>query len=215
MEEAVAGEESFAAIIVAAGSGTRFGRPKHGLILAGKPLWRWSVEAFEEAHASEIVVVGDVPGGVPGGARRRDSVSAGLDALTSGSPIVLIHDAARPLAGAGLIGAVVAAITTTGAQGAIPAIPVTDTIKRRDGGRVVETVDRSDLVAVQTPQGFRTGALLDAHRSFPTDDATDDAALVERNGGTVVIVDGERANLKITFPGDLAIAEAILAGGRQ
>lgn len=213
MSNIVASDESFAAIIVAAGSGTRFGRPKHGLLLAGKPLWRWSIDAFEEAGASEVLVVGDVPGGVPGGTRRRDSVRAGLDALTSGSPIVLIHDAARPLAGVGLIGAVVAALAGTGVQGAIPAIPVTDTIKRSDGSRIVETIDRSDLVAVQTPQGFRTEALLDAHRSFPTRDATDDAALVERNGGTVVIVDGDRANFKITFPGDLAIAETILAAG--
>jgi 2-C-methyl-D-erythritol 4-phosphate cytidylyltransferase len=213
MSNIVASDESFAAIIVAAGSGTRFGRPKHSLLLAGKPLWRWSIDAFEEAGASEVLVVGDVPGGVPGGTRRRDSVRAGLDALTSGSPIVLIHDAARPLAGVGLIGAVVAALAGTGVQGAIPAIPVTDTIKRSDGSRIVETIDRSDLVAVQTPQGFRTEALLDAHRSFPTRDATDDAALVERNGGTVVIVDGDRANFKITFPGDLAIAETILAAG--
>jgi 2-C-methyl-D-erythritol 4-phosphate cytidylyltransferase/2-C-methyl-D-erythritol 2,4-cyclodiphosphate synthase len=215
MSEAVASDESFAAIIVAAGSGTRFGRSKHDLELAGKPLWRWSVDAFTEAGASEIVVVGDVPGGVPGGSRRRDSVRAGLHAMTSGSPIVLIHDAARPLVGVGLIRAVVAAVAEPGVQGAIPAIPVTDTIKRIVGGRVAETVDRSDLVAVQTPQGFLRKALLDAHRSFPTDDATDDAALVERNGGNVVTVDGGRANLKVTFPGDLAIAEAILAGGER
>lgn len=215
MSKAVANEGSFAAIIVAAGSGTRFGRSKHDLELAGKPLWRWSVDAFDEAGASEIVVVGDVPGGVPGGIRRRDSVRAGLDALTIGPRIVLIHDAARPLAGAGLIGAVVAALTGTGVQGAIPAIPVTDTIKRSDGRHVLETVDRRDLVAVQTPQGFLTDALLDAHRSFPGDDATDDAALVELNGGSVVIIDGDRTNIKITFPGDLTIAEAILAEGAR
>jgi len=215
MSKAVANEESFAAIIVAAGSGTRFGRSKHDLELADMPLWRWSVDAFDEAGASEVVVVGDVPGGVPGGMRRRDSVRAGLDALTSGSPIVLIHDAARPLVGARLIGAVVAALTGTGVQGAIPGIPVTDTIKRRDGRHVLETVDRRDLVAVQTPQGFLTDALMDAHRAFPGDDATDDAALVELNGGSVVIVDGDRTNIKITFPCDLTIAEAILAEGSR
>lgn len=215
MSQAVANEESFAAIIVAAGSGTRFGRSKHDLELAGKPLWRWSVDAFEKAGASEVIVVGDVPGGVPGGMRRRDSVRAGLDALTSDSPIVLIHDAARPLAGTHLIEAVVAALTGTDVQGAIPAIPVTDTIKRSDGRLVIETVDRRDLVAVQTPQGFLTDALLDAHRSIRGDDATDDAALVELNGGSVVIVHGDRSNIKITFPGDLTIAEAIIAGGVQ
>jgi len=215
MSEVVASEESFAAIIVAAGSGTRFGRSKHDLVLGGKPLWRWSVETFEEAGASEIVVVGDVPGGVPGGNRRRDSVRAGLDALTSGSPIVLIHDAARPLVGIDLIEAVVAAIAGTGVEGAIPVIPVTDTIKRVEASRVGETVDRSALVAVQTPQGFITQALMDAHRKLPSADVTDDATLVERNGGIVVIVDGDRANIKITFPGDLAMAEAIVAGGVQ
>ena len=213
MSEVVASEESFAAIIVAAGSGTRFGRSKHDLVLGGKPLWRWSVEAFEEAGASEIVVVGDVPGGVPGGNRRRDSVSAGLDALTSGSPIVLIHDAARPLVGIDLIESVVVAIAGTGVEGAIPVIPVTDTIKRVEGSRVGETVDRSALVACQTPQGFITQALRDAHRTLPSNDVTDDATLVERNGGIVVLVDGDRANIKITFPGDLAMAEAIVAGG--
>ena len=215
MAKVVANEESFAAVIVAAGSGSRFGRSKHDLILAGKPLWRWSFNAFKEAGAAEIVVVGDVPDGVPGGTRRRDSVRAGLDALTSGAPIVLIHDAARPLVSAGLIDAVVTAIMGSHVEGAIPAISVTDTIKRRDRRRIVATVDRSDMVVVQTPQGFRTSALIDAHDAFPLDEATDDAALVERNGGTVVIVDGERANLKITFPGDLMIAEAILAGGGQ
>ena len=213
MPEVVASEKSFAAIIVAAGSGSRFGRSKHDLVLGGKPLWRWSVEAFEEAGASEVVVVGDVPGGVPGGIRRRDSVSAGLDALASGSPIVLIHDVARPLVGVDLIEAVVAAIAGTGVEGAIPVIPVTDTIKRVEGGRIGETVDRSALVAVQTPQGFAIQALLDAHRSLLSVDVTDDATLVERNGGIVVIVDGDRANIKITFPGDLALAKAILAGG--
>jgi 2-C-methyl-D-erythritol 4-phosphate cytidylyltransferase len=213
MSEVVASEESFAAIIVAAGSGTRFGRSKHDLVRGGKPLWRWSVEAFEEAGASEIVVVGDVPGGVPGGNRRRDSVRAGLDALSSGSSIVLIHDAARPLVGCDLIEVVVAAIARTGVDGAIPVIPVTDTIKRVEGSHVGETVDRSALVAVQTPQGFVTQALIDAHRTLPSADVTDDATLVERNGGIVVIVDGDRANIKITFPGDLAMAEAIVAGG--
>ena len=215
MPSVIASEESFAAIIVAAGSGTRFGRSKHDMVLAGKPVWRWSADVFAEAGAEEVVVVGDVPGGIPGGARRSDSVRAGLAALSSGSPIVLIHDAARPLASVGLIKSIVTAILRTGAEGAIPAITVTDTIKRTDGSRVLETVDRKMLVAVQTPQGFRTDALLSAHELFAEDDATDDASLVERNGGSVVIVEGDRTNLKITYPIDLLIAAAMLEGEPQ
>jgi 2-C-methyl-D-erythritol 4-phosphate cytidylyltransferase len=215
MSMVVASEDSFAAVIVAAGSGSRFGRAKHDLELMGKPLWRWSVDAFDEAGASEIIVVGDVPGGVPGGLRRRDSVRAGLEALTAGAPIVLVHDAARPLIRVNLIKHVVAAIAGTGVDGAIPAVPVTDTIKRVEGNRIGETVDRNRLVAVQTPQGFVADALLDAHRTLLTADVTDDATLVERNGGSVVIVDGDRTNIKITFPGDLAMAEAIFTGGVQ
>jgi len=215
MPDIVASEASFAAIIVAAGSGNRFGRSKHDLLLAGKPLWQWSRDAFQEAGAIEVVVVGDVPGGVDGGARRRDSVRAGLDALTSHPPIVLVHDAARPLVTVDLIGEVVAEIVRSGVDGVIPAVPVTDTIKRVSGSRITETVDRRDLVAVQTPQGFRTDALLAAHSASPLDDATDDASMIERSGGIVVTVDGDRTNLKITFPGDLATAEAILSGSRR
>jgi 2-C-methyl-D-erythritol 4-phosphate cytidylyltransferase len=213
MSMGVASEESFAAVIVAAGTGSRFGRSKHDLELDGRALWSWSVDAFEDAGASEIVVVGDVPGGIPGGARRRDSVRAGLNALTTDVPIVLIHDAARPLVSVHLIKAVAAAVAEVGVDGAIPGIPVTDTIKRVEGSRIGETIDRATLVAVQTPQGFVTRSLLDAHRVRPTADATDDATLVERNGGTVVVVDGDRTNIKITFPGDMAMAEAILERG--
>ncbi len=205
-------EESFAAVIVAAGSGTRFGRSKHDTEMAGRPLWTWSVAAFEAAGACEIVVVGDVPGGVPGGSRRLDSVYAGLKALTAGSPFVLVHDAARPLVSVRLIEAVVNALVRTDAHGVIPALPVTDTIKRIDGVEIVETIPRAELVTVQTPQGFRTEALLRAHAAGTAHDATDDATLVERDGGTVIVVDGDRENLKITFPGDLALAEAIRSG---
>ena len=128
---------------------------------------------------------------------------------------MLVHDAARPLIRVNLIKDVVAAIAGTGVDGAIPAVPVTDTIKRVEGNRIGETVDRNRLVAVQTPQGFVADALLDAHRTLLTADVTDDATLVERNGGSVVIVDGDRTNIKITFPGDLAMAEAIFTGGVQ
>jgi len=212
MSGAAVSEAPFAAIIVAAGSGTRFGQAKHDVDLAGTPLWRWSVDTFEREGAVEVIVVGDVPGGIPGGSRRRDSVLAGLTSLTSAAPIVLIHDAARPLVGGATIDAVREALNDADVDGAIPALSVTDTIKRIDGRRIVDTVDRTMLVAVQTPQAFRTDVLIAAHGLERDDDATDDASLVEIAGGTVVVVDGDRDNLKITFPGDLDIAEAILAG---
>lgn len=205
-------EGTFAVIIVAAGTGTRFGRPKHALDLLGKPVWQWSVDVFTDCGAAEVVVVGDVPGGVPGGERRRDSVRCGLDALTTNAPIVLVHDAARPLIGEELVRSVIAAVSDSGADGAIPATPVTDTIKRTEGHRIIETVDRDGLMVVQTPQAFRTDTLSNAHDGFPDSDATDDAALVERAGGTVVVVDGDRMNLKITYPEDVAIAASIVQG---
>lgn len=210
MAGAVAHDVSFAAVVVAAGSGTRYGGPKHDLMLRDKPLWRWSVDAFDDSGIQEVIVVGDVPGGVAGGLRRRDSVLSGLEALKSNPDWVLIHDAARPLLSISLVRLVVDAARQIGIDGVIPVTAITDTIKRTDGKRVLATVDRSELVSVQTPQAFRTSTLLRAHHLEPIDDVTDDAALVEREGGTVVIVRGDTSNLKITFPGDLAIAEAIL-----
>lgn len=195
-------------IVVAAGRGERFGAPKAEVLLRGVALWRLAVGALHEAGVA-VVVVGPVPGGIPGGDRRRDSVAAGLAALPGDAEWVVVHDAARPLASPALVRAVLDRLWRGDVDGVIPALAVRDTIKRVSGERVTETVSRADLVTVQTPQGFRVAALRRAHLG-DDDDATDDAALVERNGGSVVFVPGEPTNLKITFPGDIAVAEALL-----
>jgi len=201
---------TFAAVIVAAGSGTRFGRSKHDLVLRGTPLWQRCVDTFTEAGIDEIIVVGDVPGGIPGGTRRRDSVLLGLEAIPVAPDWVLIHDAARPLVSTNLIHSVIDASIESGADGVIPVVPVTDTVKRIEGHHVVATVERVGLVVVQTPQAFRFETLVAVHRTATGADATDDAALVELEGGSVVVVEGERSNMKITYRGDLAVAESIL-----
>src|SRR5439155_19496833 len=133
-------------------------------------------------------------GAVEGGATRSASVRAGLGAVPADAEIVVVHDAARPLAAPELFDRVVGAVRA-GADGAIAAAPVTDTVKRVDRDRVVETLDRSALVAVQTPQAFAAAVLRVAHARDA--EATDDAALVEAAGGTVVVVTAPRGNLKI------------------
>jgi 2-C-methyl-D-erythritol 4-phosphate cytidylyltransferase len=198
------------AIVVAGGSGTRFGGAKHKKELDGVELWRLSVIAFQAVGIENVVLVGDVPGGVPGGSRRRDSVAAGLAMLPDDADWVLIHDAARPLVTPELIQRVVARASVGDVDGVIPAIPVTDTLKRVQEESILATLDRDGLVAVQTPQAFRVPVLKAAHSSDATD-ATDDAALVERAGGTVVTVMGDPMNFKITMPEDLAIARSYLA----
>lgn len=200
----------FSAIVVAAGSGTRFGGPKHDLMLAGMPVWRHAVELFQSVDIDEIVVVGDVEGGIPGGARRRDSVAAGISAVSSTTDWVLVHDAARPVASTTLVRRVIDAARTTDADGVIPAMMVTDTLKEVAGSTVVATVDRSRIASVQTPQAFRLSILRRAHEVDPDLDATDDAGLIEHIGGTVVTVPGEQSNIKITFEGDLAIAAILM-----
>ena len=154
---------------------------------------------------------------VVGGDERADSVRAGLAVVDADAAVVVVHDAARPLASAGLHRRVVQAVHD-GAEAVIPGVAVTDTIKRTasapsglgaEGERVVvETLDRSELVAVQTPQAFRPDVLRRAHGSGAV--ATDDAGLVEAVGGTVVVVPGEATNIKITGPHDLALAIALL-----
>ena len=198
-----------AGVVVAAGSGDRFGGPKHLVEVGGVPMWRRGRELLEAAGASEVVVVGDVPGGVPGGARRRDSVAAGLAALSSEADWVLIHDAARPLASGALARRVVERLLLSDADGVVPVVPVRDTIKRVDGDAVVETVERARLVVAQTPQGFRMAALQAAQR-HTQGDVSDEALLIEQAGGRVVTVPGDPANLKVTYPGDLAVIEALL-----
>jgi 2-C-methyl-D-erythritol 4-phosphate cytidylyltransferase len=145
---------------------------------------------------------------VPGGATRSASVRAGLAAVPDSATVIVVHDAARPLAPDALFQAVIQAVVD-GADAAIPAVPVHDTIRHVDGG----VVDRTALVAVQTPQAFRAAALRDAHAAGG--EATDDASLVEAAGGTVVLVPGNHHNLKITDPGDLRIAATLLEGAGQ
>lgn len=193
-------------ILVAAGSGSRFGGPKQYELLDGRRVLDWSLDACRAACDGVVLVVppdrvddeekADVV--VAGGATRSDSVRAGLGALPADADIVVVHDAARPTATPRLFDAVIAAVRA-GADGAVPGIPLADTVKRVEGDRVVETLDRAALVAVQTPQAFSVDVLRRAH----TGDATDDAALVEAAGGTVVVVPGDPLNRKITHRSDL------------
>jgi 2-C-methyl-D-erythritol 4-phosphate cytidylyltransferase len=169
------------------------------------------------AGGAEVVGGVEVIGGaevsaVEGGSVRSESVRLALAAAGPGDP-VLVHDAARPLLTAELAQHVLAAAQREGVDGAIAAAPVTDTVKRVDGGVVSETLDRSQLWAVQTPQVFRR-ASLERALDVPHDvlaQATDDAWLVERAGGTVAVVPAPRENLKVTTPLDLALAEMLLA----
>jgi 2-C-methyl-D-erythritol 4-phosphate cytidylyltransferase len=142
-----------------------------------------------------------------GGATRSDSVRAGLALVPGDADVIVVHDAARPLATPELFHAAIAAVRN-GADAAICAVHVSDTVKRVTDHVVVETLDRRHLVAVQTPQAFRADALRAAHARGR--DATDDAALVEASGGKVVVVPGDPHNFKVTNPGDVAVAEALL-----
>ncbi|MEA2024445.1 MAG: IspD/TarI family cytidylyltransferase [Actinomycetota bacterium] len=195
-------------ILLAAGRGTRFGRQKHDVELGGVPIWQKSERALLDGGVEHLIVVGDLDGAVPGGDRRRDSVASGLAAIADRAGFVLIHDAARPLVTADLVRAVIDRLLVGDVDGVVPAVPVRDTLKRASRDIVVETVDRSDLVAVQTPQGFDLETLRSAHAQVAAD-ATDDASMVEAIGGTIAIVDGDPSNLKVTFPEDLALAEAL------
>jgi 2-C-methyl-D-erythritol 4-phosphate cytidylyltransferase / 2-C-methyl-D-erythritol 2,4-cyclodiphosphate synthase len=212
-----------AAILVAAGTGTRFGadQPKQFLLLAGKPVIRHAAEALAE-HVSLLQPVGDAEPieaallgltgclpPIPGGATRQDSVRIGLEALARYDPdIVLVHDAARPFIPPGTIPALLAALAES--QGAIPAAPVADTLKRVVRGVITETVPRTGLFRAQTPQAFHFAALLAVHRSGVTG-ATDDAALLEAAGQSVEVVPGSDDNIKLTYPDDLVRLERIMA----
>ncbi len=190
----------------------------------------WALDAAATCAAGTVLVVppdrlagGAVVGAgrlradavVPGGATRSASVRAGLAAVPDDAGIVVVHDAARPLATPSLFRAVVSALVDDpDLAAAIPGVPVTDTLKRLDGTRVAATVPRDGLVAVQTPQAFRADVLRRAHASG--DDATDDAGMVEQAGGTVRVVEGEHANVKVTVESDLALAELLVAcAGRR
>ena len=195
-------------IVVAAGSGTRFGRPKQFESLGRRSVAGHSVRVARECGEFTVLVDGEgAEVVVTGGATRSDSVRAGVAALPERIDTVVIHDAARPLATLPLFRQVLDALSDDVA-GAIPAIAVTDTLKKVVDGDVTETVDRSSVIAVQTPQAFRLDALRAAHEGQPSD--TDDAAALERLGYRVVVVEGETTNLKITHPHDLTIVRAVL-----
>jgi 2-C-methyl-D-erythritol 4-phosphate cytidylyltransferase len=219
------------AIVVAGGSGRRFGGPKQFLQLGGRPVAAWSVSTARtvadgvvlvvpdrsaDAHRTDADADGRVESGardweadcvVTGGATRADSVRAGLAAVPRDAAVIVVHDAARPLASPALFAAVVGAVGEGGAEGAIPVLEVSDTLKRTSGDEVASTVDRNGLVTVQTPQAFAADTLRAAHRSGGQ--ATDDAGLLEELGAPVRTVPGDPWNLKITGPEDLDIAEAL------
>ena len=198
--------------MVAAGSGTRFGGPKQYVELGGRRMVDWALDAARAVCDGVVLVAPpdrddpepDVDHTVVGGPTRSASVRSGLDAVPPEAAVVVVHDAARPLAGPGLFEAVIAAVES-GADAAVPAVPVADTLRRAEGG----VVDREGVFAVQTPQAFRAEALRAAHAEGG--DATDDATLVEAAGGRVVIVEGDRRNIKVTDPHDLELAAALLS----
>ena len=198
------------AVVLAGGSGNRYGGLKQFELLGDRRVLDWSLHAARAACDGVVVVVPagiEEPGSVPGGATRSGSVRAGLAQVPPDAEIVVVHDASRPLAGAEIYERVVRAIRA-GGDAAIPVVPVNDTIKRVEGSIVVETLDRSTLVAVQTPQAFRASVLREAHANGA--EATDDAALVEAIGGKVVTVDGDRRNLKLTTRDDAVLALVLL-----
>jgi 2-C-methyl-D-erythritol 4-phosphate cytidylyltransferase len=224
-----------AAVVPAAGRGERLGpgTPKALRRLGGVPLLVHSVRALARARGVDVVVVAAPPGGVVEVRTLLADHDAGADvqvvagrrhATAVGAPrprspsrpgdVVLVHDAARPLVPVELVDAVVAAVRG-GADAVVPALPVADTIKVVSAdGHVAETLDRAVLRAVQTPQGFRRTVLEAAHLAAGDLDATDDAGLVERAGGTVLVVPGAEEAFKVTRPIDLELAEAVLARRR-
>lgn len=208
------------AIIVASGRGTRFGseRPKQYLPLHGRPMLQYTLKAFADhprIHGVRTVIHPDdsalyqkavreldLMDPVFGGETRQDSVRLGLESLEDRNPeMVLIHDGARPLIGAQVIDRVIDALDK--ATGAIPALPISDTLKRVENGIIGDTIDRGGLFRAQTPQGFAYRPILDAHRQMKGQAMTDDAALAEANGLDVTIVPGDEGNLKITENSDL------------
>jgi 2-C-methyl-D-erythritol 4-phosphate cytidylyltransferase/2-C-methyl-D-erythritol 2,4-cyclodiphosphate synthase len=214
-------------LIVAAGRGERAGTslPKQYELLSGEPLLRRTVRAFA-AYPVQVVIGPDqaklaapalekldLPPPVTGGASRQESVRLGLEALAADPPdFVLIHDAARPLVSQRVIGAVVAALED-GADGALPMLAASDTLRRRDADGRWSPVPRDNLFRAQTPQGFVYDKILKAHRQHAGQDVTDDVALAELAGMAVTMVEGEERNLKVTRKEDFALAEAMLGGG--
>ena len=207
------GVEKVWTVVVAGGASQRFGRPKQYEVIGGERVIDRSLATAREASHGVVLVVpaadAEREHGVAGGDTRSASVRNGLDAVPNDATIICVHDAARPFADAELYERVIAAVSE-GADCAIPGVPVTDTIKIVDAdGTVVATPDRVALRAVQTPQAFRAEILRAAHAAGA--DATDDAALVEANGGRVVVVAGSADNRKITYPADLDWARSRVA----
>jgi 2-C-methyl-D-erythritol 4-phosphate cytidylyltransferase len=217
------------ALIVAAGTGDRLGikRPKAFADLGGRPLLAESLDRLDRSPWIDAIVVAAAPGWeepsillseelttakvvscVTGGATRAESVRAALADVPEDALVVLVHDAARPLVDDTVIERVLKPLAE-GFDGAIPALPIADTVKRVAAGVVTETVERGELVGAQTPQAFLAPAL---RRAFAGEisDATDCASLVERNGGRVAVVEGDRRLLKVTTVEDLALVESWL-----
>ncbi|WP_239124184.1 2-C-methyl-D-erythritol 4-phosphate cytidylyltransferase [Rhizocola hellebori] len=217
-----------AVVVPAAGAGVRLGggQPKALRPLGGEPLLSRCCRNLAQAPSVGLIVIAApkdsvefvsslVPSAhvVAGGATRQESVAAALAAVPAEFEIILVHDAARALTPPSLIEAVAAAVRE-GQEAVIPALAVVDTIKRVDEqGRVTATVDRAQLRAIQTPQGFRRGLLVKAHAAA-ADSHTDDAGMVEQLGAVVHTVPGHPHAFKITTPLDLVIAQALLEAGQ-
>lgn len=221
-------------IIVAGGSGTRFGSalPKQFLEVAGRPVLLRAIEAMAHAlpRAAVTVVIAreredyfrsmcgrygvPVPAVAYGGATRWESVSRGLATVAPDARVVLVHDGARPFPSAEMVQALLSAIEG-GAQGAVPVVPVTDSLRRTtDDGRTSVAVDRAELRAVQTPQAFRADLLRRAYAEPYRDSFTDDASVMETAGfSDIVMTPGSPSNIKVTHPMDMAVAEALIASG--
>jgi 2-C-methyl-D-erythritol 4-phosphate cytidylyltransferase len=216
-------------VLVAAGRGERLGSeyPKAFAKLGGRPLLAESLERLDASDWLEAIVVvappeweepvillaeeigaGKVVAAVPGGETRASSVRAGLEEVPDDAAVVLVHDAARPFLPAEVVGRVVAPLGE-GWDGAVPALPVADTLKRAEDGQVTETLDRSGLYAVQTPQAFLADVLRRALVDAPAR-GTDCAGFVEAAGGRVCLVDGDPLLLKVTTAADLALAERVV-----
>ena len=220
------------ALVAAAGSGERLGidRPKAFAALAGRPLLAESLDRLDRCPWVDAIVVAAPPGWeepaillseelaankvvacVTGGVSRADSVREALAEVADEALVVLVHDAARPLVTDELVERVLGPLSE-GNDGVVPALPVHDTLKRVDGGHVLETVDRDGLVSVQTPQVFLADMLRRAY-AVDSSGATDCASLVETMGGQVAVVEGDPRLLKVTTAADLALVEALLASG--
>ena len=214
----------FAVLIVAAGKGERAGTslPKQYEALAGEPMLRRTVQAFsnypvqvvigpgQDALATRALAGLGLPAPVTGGATRQESVRLGLEALAKDAPdFVLIHDAARPLVSAKVIDDVAEALAK-GADGALPMVAASDTLRRRETDGRFTLVARDNLYRAQTPQGFVYGKILAAHRAHAGTEVTDDVALAELAGLKVEMVEGEEKNIKVTRKEDFALAEKLL-----